>query len=178
MTKISPSNIQRFLAAAGLALAIPLAVAAGQGGPRGAGNCSALEGLGHFDRHGGDMGHPGRMGPHYLRALNLTEAQRDQVFELMHAQAPQMRDMAKAHQKVEEDLRKLAAGPDYSEAKARTLGDALGKSVSEMAMARARTDRQIFEILTPEQRQQMAELKPGGKGPRGTGGEGRTPPAR
>jgi protein CpxP len=173
MTKISPSNIKRFLAAAGLALAIPLAVAATQGGPSGGGDCGAMEGRGHHGMHGGDMGHPGRMGPHYLRGLNLTEAQRDKVFEIQHAQAPVMRDMAKAHQKAEDELRKLAAGPDFSEAKAKSLSDAVGKSVGEMAMARVRTDRLIFEVLTPEQRQQAAEMKPAGRGngPRGMSGE-------
>jgi periplasmic protein CpxP/Spy len=180
MTQISPSNIKRFLAAASLALAIPLAVAATQGGPRGAGDCAAMEGAGHYGKHGGDMGHAGRMGLHYLRGLNLTEAQRDKVFEIEHAQAPQMRDMAKAHQKAEDELRKLTASPDYSEAKARALGDAVGKSVGEMAMARAKTDRQIFDVLTPEQRQQAAEMKQAGRGngPRGMNAEARTPPTR
>lgn len=185
MTKISPTNIKRFLAAAGLVLAIPLAVAANQAGPRG-GDCGAMDGRGHYGKHGGDMGHAGRMGPRYLRALNLTEAQRDKVFEIQHAQAPVMRDMAKAHQKAEDELRKLAAAPDFSEAKAKSLSDALGDSVADMAMARAKTERQILDVLTPEQRQQLAEMKPGvrgprnaGNAPRGMGGMGGTPaPAR
>ena len=178
MTNISPRNIKRFLAAASLVLAVPLALAANPGGPRG--DCGAMDGRGHYGMHAG------RMGPHYLRGLNLTEAQRDKVFEIMHAQAPLMRDMAKAHQKAEEELRTLAAAPDYSEAKARALGDALGKSVADMAQARVKADRQIFDVLTPEQRKQLAEMKPGvngprnrGDGPRGMGGEARTPqPAR
>ncbi len=176
MTNISPRNIKRFLAAASLVLAVPLALAANPGGPRG--DCGAMDGRGHYGMHAG------RMGPHYLRGLNLTEAQRDKVFEIMHAQAPLMRDMAKAHQKAEEELRTLAAAPDYSEAKARVLGDALGKSVADMAQARVKADRQIFDVLTPEQRKQLAEMKPGvngprnrGDGPRGMGGEARTPPA-
>lgn len=179
MTNISPRNIKRFLAAASLVLAVPLALAANPGGPRG--DCGAMDGRGHFS---GEMGRAGKMGPHYLRALNLTEAQRDKVFEIMHAQAPLMRDMAKVHQKAEEELRTLAAAPDYSEAKARALGDALGKSVADMAQARVKADRQIFDVLTPEQRKQLAEMKPGangprnrGDGPRGMGGEARTPPA-
>lgn len=173
MTRISPSNIKRFIAAAGLALAIPVAVAAAQGGPRGGGDCGAMEGRGHHGMHGGEMGQSGRMGPHYLRGLNLTEAQRDKVFEIQHAQAPVMRDMAKAHQKAEDELRKLAAGPDFSQAKANSLSNALGKSVADMAIARTKTDRQIFEVLTPEQRQQLAEMKPGVRGARGMVGEGR-----
>ena len=171
MTNISPSHIKRFLAAVGLALAIPLTAAANPGGHRQPGDCSGLEARAAFGKRG-------EMGPHYLRGLNLSEAQRDKVFEIMHGQAPLMRDKAKAQQKVEDDLRKLAAAPDYSEAKARGLGEALGKSVAEMALARAKTDRQIFEILTPEQRRQLAESKPNVDGPRGMGGEGRTPPVR
>lgn len=104
------------------------------------------------------------MRPYYLRGLNLTEAQHDKIFEVMHAQAPLTREKAKAHQAAEEALRKLAAGPDYNEAKARGLADTLGKSVAEMALVRAKADRQIFDILTPEQRQQLAEMKPGGDG--------------
>jgi protein CpxP len=50
--------------------------------------------------------------------------------------------------------------------------------MAEMTLARAKTDRQVFEVLTPEQRKQLAERKPGdesprrrGEGARGTGGE-------
>lgn len=171
MTNISPRHIKRFLAAAGLALAIPLTAAANPGGHRQPGDCSGMEARAALGKRGGEMG------PHYLRGLNLSEAQRDKVFEIMHGQAPLMRDKAKAQQKVEDDLRKLAAAPDYSDAKARALGEALGKSVAERALARAKADRQILEILTPEQRLQLAERKPADDAlPRGRGGEGRTPP--
>ncbi|HSG23966.1 MAG TPA: Spy/CpxP family protein refolding chaperone [Azonexus sp.] len=182
MTNISSSSIRRYLAVAALALAIPLTVVANSAGPReagGGGHCSGMDGRGPMGKRGGEMG------PHYLRGLNLTEAQRDKVFEVMHAQAPLMREKAKAHQAAEAELRKLAAGPDFSEAKARGLADNLGKSVGEMALARAKSDRQIFDILTPEQRQQLAEMKPGGDGKRspndaarGMSGNGRnSPPA-
>jgi len=159
MTNISPRGITRYLAVAALALAIPLAVMANSTGPREAGSgghCGAM------DRHGPMGKRGGEMGPHYLRGLNLTEAQRDKVFEVMHGQAPLMREKAKAHQAAEEELRKLTAAPDYSETKASALAGDLGKSVAEMALARAKADRQIFDILTPEQRKQLVEMKPGG----------------
>jgi len=106
------------------------------------------------------------MRPHYLRGLNLTEAQRDKVFGVMHAQAPGMREKAKVHLAAEEALRQLTAAPDYSEVKAWALADTLGKSVAEMALARTKTDRQIFDLLTAEQRKQLAEMKPGADGVR------------
>lgn len=162
MKTISPTNIKRFIAAAGLALAIPLTAVAFQGHQGAPGACHGGDGKASHGRHASG----GEMGPHYLRGLNLTEVQRDKVFEVMHAQAPLMREKAKAHQAAEAELRKLAAGPDFSEAKARGLADNLGKSVAEMALTRAKSDRQIFDILTPEQRQQLAEMKPGGDGKR------------
>lgn len=148
------SNIKRFLIAASVALAIPLTAAAfgGHGGHAGCG----------MEAHGG-AGHPmmgGNMMPPHLRGLNLTEAQQDKVFEIMHAQAPVMRDKAKALRKAESDLRALTSAADYSEAKARALADSAAKALSELTLARARADRQVFEVLTPEQRKQLAEMKP------------------
>jgi Spy/CpxP family protein refolding chaperone len=105
--------------------------------------------------------------PPHLRGLELTEAQRDKVFEIMHAQAPLMRDKAKVLHKAEDDLRGLAAAADYSEAGARSLADAAAKAMAEMTLLRAKTDRQVFEVLTPEQRKQLAERKPGSESPRG-----------
>ena len=173
MKTIQHGNIKRFLVAASVALAIPLSAAAFHGHPGG--------------HHGCGDGGPGMMGgemmPPHLRGLNLTEAQRDKIFEIMHAQVPTMRDKAKALRKTEDDLRALTAAADYSDAKARSLADAAAKAMSEMTLARAKAERQVFEVLTPEQRKQLAEMKasgePGrsrGDGPRGMGGEGRMPP--
>jgi protein CpxP len=170
----STSNIERFLIAASVALVVPLSAAAFNGQSGSHRDCGSAEALGGPGRpaKGGEM-----LAPH-LRGLKLSEAQRDKVFEIMHAQAPVMRDKAKALHKVEDDLRGLTAAPDYSEARARSLADAAAKAMAEMTLARAKTDRQVFEVLTPEQRKQLAERKPGdesprrrGEGARGTGGE-------
>jgi len=163
--------VERFLIAAAVALAVPLTAVA-FGGAHGApnGSCGA-----EMPGKGGQRG-PGERMPPYLRGLNLSEVQRDKVFAIMHAQAPAMRDKAKAVQRAEEDIRGLAMSPDYSEAKARTLADASARAMAEMTLARLATDRQVLEVLTPEQRKQVAEIKAEreasrGDGPRG--GEGR-----
>lgn len=174
MKTTTNTNIKRFLIAASVALAIPLSTAA-FGGHGGHADCG-------MEAHGGSGHH---MMPPHLRGLNLTEAQQDKVFEIMHGQTPVMRDKAKALRKAEGDLRALAAAPDYSEAKARTLADAAAKAIAEMTLLRAKTDRQVFEVLTSEQRKQLAEMKPAGEsprhrgdGPRSMGREDRVPPTR
>jgi periplasmic protein CpxP/Spy len=176
MTTVHHRNLKRFLVAASVALAIPLSAAAFHG------HSGGQPGCGSFAEHGGP-GMGGEMMPPHLRSLNLSEAQRDKVFEIMHAQAPVMREKAKAVRKAEDDLRALSAATDYSDAKARALADTAAKAMSEMTLARAKAERQVFEVLTPEQRKQMAEMKaaggPGrgrGDGPHGIGGEGRMPP--
>lgn len=176
MNKISSPNFKRFMAAAALALAVPLAVSAAPG-PQG--DCAGMVAPGPQARHGGmergPQGGPDALLPG-LRGLNLSEAQRDKVFEIMHAQAPGMRERAKAEQKANEELRKLAAAPEYSEAKARALSEAIGKAAAESALARVKLDRQIGEVLTPEQRKQLADAKVPAEAPRGPAGEGRNPP--
>ncbi len=179
MTTVHHRNIKRFLVAASVALAIPLGAAAFQG------EAGGHPGCGHFAGRGGP-GMGGEMMLPHLRGLNLSEAQRDKIFEIMHAQAPLMRDKAKAVRKAEDDLRALAAADDYSDAKARALADTAAKAISELSLARARAEHQVFEALTPEQRKQLADMKASGSsgrgrgdGPRGMGGEASPPlPAR
>ena len=123
----------------------------------------------------------GEMMPPHLRGLNLSEAQRDKVFEIMHAQAPAMREKAKALRTAEDNLRALAASPDFTEAKARALADESAKAMADMKLARVNTERQVFDLLTPEQRKEAAEARSQrgrGDGPRGMGGDRRMPPPR
>lgn len=162
--------------AASVALAIPLSAAAFHGEPGGHPDC------GNFVGHGG-TGKGSEMMPPHLRGLNLSEAQRDKVFEIMHAQAPVMREKAKAVRKAEGDLRALTAADDYSEAKARALTDMAAKAMAEMTLARTKVERQVYEVLTPEQRKQLADLKAAGgpgrgldDGQRGMNGKGPMPP--
>ena len=170
MNKISSASLKNFLTAAALALAVPLTASAAPG-PQG--DCAGIDGHGPLGRHGGEMARPPLAG---LRAINLSEAQRDKIFEILHAQEPAMRERAKAEQKANEELRKLAAAPDYNETRVRVLSETIGKAAAESALARAKTDHQIVEILTPEQRQQFAEAKPLAEAPRGPVAEGRNPP--
>ena len=160
MTKVNPRNIKRFLVAASIALAIPLSAVAFQGNSGEHKGCGGRGGPGI----GGEM-------PQHLRGLNLSEAQRDKVFEIMHAQAPVMREKAKVARKAGEDLRALTTAADFSDAKARTLADTEAKAMADMSLVRAKAERQVFEVLTPEQRKQLAEMKAQG-GPERSRGDG------
>lgn len=152
---------KRFLAVSALALAVPLSALAYQGGK---GGCDGMRGA---SMPSGEMMHGGSMmAMRGLHRLNLSEAQDDKIFEIMHAQAPKMREQMKSLRKSEDELRALKAAPDYSEAKAKQLVDRIAGQRADMEMARLQTERQIMGLLTPEQQKQLADMKQRGPGKR------------
>lgn len=117
-----------------------------------------------------DARFPGPAGhlPPFLLGLDLSEAQQDQVFKILHAQAPEMRQHAKALHKAREELRRLVLSDQYDEGRARALADAAATAESSLSLLRARTDRELLALLTPEQRKEAANRA--GRAPR-RGGE-------
>ena len=119
--------------------------------------------------HGGMM-HDGGMFaddgamPHMLRHLQLSEAQQDKIFTILHAQAPQARELRKAMEKAHRGLHELVTTGPFDDAKAKALSEALGKALSDSALLHARTHHQILEVLTPDQRQELARHAEHGHG--------------
>jgi Spy/CpxP family protein refolding chaperone len=143
------TTLATLLAAAGIALAMPLAAHADpmMDGPH------ARCGGGH-----GGMWHSG-FGGHGLRGLNLTEEQRDKIFDIRHAQEPAVRAKFKELREARSNLEALTHAPTYDEAKVRALTDKSAAVMAELARMHARTEHQIYQILTPEQRKQFEERK-------------------
>jgi Spy/CpxP family protein refolding chaperone len=148
------STLTTLLAAAGIALAMPLAAHADpmMDGPHG--RCGAHGGMGH-----GGFGGFGGFGEHGLRGLNLTEEQRDKIFDIRHAQEPAGRAKLKELREARSNLEALTHAPTYDEAKVRALTDKSATVMAELARMHARTEHQIYQILTPEQRKQFEERK-------------------
>jgi Spy/CpxP family protein refolding chaperone len=105
--------------------------------------------------HAQGMRHEGV--PPFLHGANLTEAQKDQVFKLMHTQAPVMREKAKAAQQAMEELRALGQAEKFDETRAKSLADNAARAHAEMALLHVKTDQQIYTLLTPEQRSKIGQ---------------------
>ena len=179
----TPSQLKQLILVASLALGFPLAALADSppapppdhmaGGPdhdHEMAGCMMME---HGPAHGGMLHGGGMFGegedmPPMLRHVQLSEAQQDKIFAIMHAQAPQARELGKAIRKAHHGLHELVTGASYDDTKAKAAADALGKAVAESTLLHARTHRQIVEVLTPEQRQQLA--RHGEHGPEGEHG--------
>lgn len=164
MKTTSSFSFKRLAVTAAFALALPLGAAAfdGSPGPGGCGGMGGGPGFGHpgMGMGGMGMGMGGGGWSHQgLQRLNLTEAQRDRVFDITHTNAPVMRDNMKAMQKARADLQALVMSPDYSDAKVKELADAVAAASSKMALDRIKMERQVYDVLTPDQRQKLAEMK-------------------
>ena len=92
----------------------------------------------------------------WLRRLDLSEAQRDRVFGIFHEQANATREQMKLVHRAHEALRRAALSPGFDHAQVRSLADAAGRALSELAMMRAETLSQVAAVLTPAQREKLA----------------------
>lgn len=146
-------TISRFMLASSIALGISLPVnASAAGSPDG--DCKN-----RVERHHetGEF----RMGyfPPYLKKLNLMDEQCDKIKSLMHEQEPAMRDKMQALRKSHTELRRLSMSADYDEAKVKMLSESSANVMAEIALMRAHTDNQIYQLLSPEQRTQLEAQK-------------------
>ncbi len=98
--------------------------------------------------------------PHFLQTIELTEAQEDKIFQLMHAQAPAMREQHKILHKAREELYTLSNSNAFSDSikeKSRKLATTIGSTLAEIELMRAETDARIRSLLDDKQRKQLDE---------------------
>ncbi|MHA4871283.1 Spy/CpxP family protein refolding chaperone [Duganella sp. PWIR1] len=111
--------------------------------------------------HGPDRGPgfgPGRAP--FLRGVELSDAQQDKVFAILHAEAPYLREQSKAAAKAREALRAQADADKYDDAKASALAKEVATAEANIALQHVRTQQKLLAVLTPEQRKQQAEDRP------------------
>lgn len=97
--------------------------------------------------------------PPYLRGLDLSEAQEDQIFTLMHDQIPALREQQKQRRHALDELEALAKASTFDERKAQQLAEKLSEIEKQFVLSRIRNDFKINGILTAEQRKQLEETK-------------------
>lgn len=102
-------------------------------------------------------GGPGMMPPPFLHGLELSEAQQDKIFTIMYSQAPYLRDQDKALHKAHEGLRALEHAAQYDDAKAASLAQAAAQAMTNLELARVRTEQKVLAVLTAEQRKQVEQ---------------------
>ncbi len=112
---------------------------------------------------GGKMGHDGPMDGRMLdrlaHKLDLTDAQMDQVDEMMAGEFKDMRQQMRTMKDLRQDLRKLDPNAADYQQQVDTLAAQIAANTEQMVKMRAEQKQAFNEILTPEQRTELAELK-------------------
>lgn len=90
-----------------------------------------------------------------MRGVELTEAQRDKVFALLHAEIPAEREVMKRVFKTMEEMRGLATTQPLDLERARALADRHGQAVAQLMLMHVKRDASVRELMTPEQRTQF-----------------------
>jgi len=141
MTRHSNPHVRRFLIASSLAFGL------GSGA------------LAQSDERPGPMPSHG-MGMHrMLRHLDLSDAQRDQVFKIFHDQSPAMHERMKAARAARKDLATLASAAAFDRERARAIADTEAKAISDLEVLRAESMARVRELLTPEQRAKLDQMR-------------------
>lgn len=110
--------------------------------------------------HGGQ--HHGMMGghdlqPRFLRGLDLTDVQRDKVFEILYPLMPEQRAQHKQMRDLHQQQRDLVLSDGFDAGKLKKLLDAQAKAQGEFRVKMATAHNKIYQLLTAGQKAKLAE---------------------
>jgi Spy/CpxP family protein refolding chaperone len=117
-------------------------------------------------RHEQGASQGGAMG--WLKGLDLSEAQRDRMFEIMHAQAPKMREQRKALQAARKELGQFSTAAQLDATQVQAASTKVAQAMASMIEHQVRTRNALFQQLTPEQQKtvqaRMTAMQEHGRG--------------
>lgn len=100
------------------------------------------------------MQHKGKFGPHHdmmFKNLNLTDAQKQQIRDIMKAQREQMKRPPLEERRAMHDI---IASDTFDKAKAEAQITKMEAQRSANMLAHMETQNKIYNVLTPEQKKQ------------------------
>jgi Spy/CpxP family protein refolding chaperone len=107
----------------------------------------------------GPRGGPGLGGGLPLRELSLTEAQRTQVQQLVEKHREGTRVLMERAQKARAAQRQAVDAIPTNESAIRTAAAAVAEVEADLAVQQAQLQNEIFNLLTPEQQQQLQKVR-------------------
>ena len=96
--------------------------------------------------------------PLFPHGIRLTDAQDDKIFELMHAQMPAERELAKTASRALQDMRRLLGSDGAGDEMAREAAvSTYALAIVRLIDMHAKLEAKVRAILTPEQRKKMED---------------------
>lgn len=124
-------------------------IAASDGGP-GSGQRAGYEGRG-WHRDAGM--------PRLFERLDLSQQQREQINQIMDEDKQTRQERKKALWENRKVLRDQSMADTYDAQRVQELADQQAKLNAELAVIRTETFHRVYSVLTPEQKQKLAEMK-------------------
>jgi Spy/CpxP family protein refolding chaperone len=153
-TMLRVSAIAGILTVSGLALATTFA----QDGPPPSGPGVHRRGPGGPGGVGGPMGLLGELGPG-LRALELTDAQREQIRGIAKAREAEFREIGERLRTAHQGVEALVTADTVDEAAIRAKSGEVAVVEADAAVMRAKVHQEVFSVLTAEQQAKAKELR-------------------
>ena len=116
------------------------------------------------DHKGDHEGRGFRRGGHHrggmmLRGLDLTDAQKTQVKEIMDASKAKVQPLRESMKANRQKLQLATENGKFDEAQVQAIANENASVSAQLFVERTRVKSQIFNILTPEQREKAAQMK-------------------
>jgi periplasmic protein CpxP/Spy len=115
-------------------------------------------GFGPGRGRGGPGGPGGILGPAFER-LDLTDAQKARVKEILDSHQTDLRALGTRSMTAHQALDAATASDSFDEATVRTRAAELAAIDADMAVMRARVYTEVYQILTPDQQKQLKQLR-------------------
>lgn len=117
-----------------------------------------------FAQRGGEFGrgHRGKGGfmlGRMAKALDLTDAQKTQIKQIMGTEKQKVQPIFESLKENRQQMEALTADGNFDEAKIKQLADEQGSLTSLLIVEKERTKSQIYQILTVEQREKAKAMK-------------------
>lgn len=94
-----------------------------------------------------------------LRQLDLTDAQRTQVRDVMQRHRDEMQQAGKRLREAHEAQRAAIEAVPVNESLIRSTSQALANAQTDMALLQARVHNEVWSLLTPDQQKKANDLK-------------------
>ncbi len=96
---------------------------------------------------------------HLTRALNLTDAQQQQVKSLVDAQRPALKGLMQQMASQRAQMLAATQNGQFDAAKVQTLANQQGQALANLIVARQELQSRIYALLTPEQRTKFDQMQ-------------------
>lgn len=110
------------------------------------------------DGDGGWKGKRGGFG-RLAKQLNLTDAQKEQMKQIREASRAKVQPLREASKANRQKMNAATADGNFDEAQVTAIANEQAIIAAQLTVEKQRVKAQMFQILTPEQKAQIAQLK-------------------